>query len=118
MTTAQARRVGTLLMRARTEKQLSLRHLTQETGIPPTTITRIEQGDYRDPAPEKLARLAEALGIDPARIDNLSGNYLAASLPSIGTYFRSKKKASPEEIAEIETAVDAIREKYEKKERR
>jgi transcriptional regulator with XRE-family HTH domain len=113
MTEAQARKVGSLLAKARGKKGLTLRDLAQLTGIPPTTITRVERGEYSEPAPDNLARLAEALELDPARIDRLSSNYLANSLPSVSTYFRSKEKASPEEIAEIEAAVGTIRKKYE-----
>lgn len=116
MTKKQAQRVGALIAAARSRKRLTLREMTQLTGIPTTTITRIEQGDYSLPGPEKLSRLAEALEIDPARIDRASGSYLARSLPSVQTYFRSKEKASPEEIVEIEAAVEAIREKYKKRE--
>jgi transcriptional regulator with XRE-family HTH domain len=117
MTEEQARKVGALIATGRAKKELSLRDLAQLTGIPPTTITRIEQGDYSQPAPDNLARLIEALEIDPARIDRVSRNYLADSLPSVGTYFRSKEKASPEEVAEIEAAVKAIREKHARRRR-
>ena len=117
MTEEQARKVGALIATGRAKKQLTLRDLAQRTGVPPTTITRIEQGEYSQPAPDNLARLIEALEIDPARIDRVSRNYLADSLPSVGTYFRSKEKASPEEIAEIEAAVKAIREKHARRRR-
>lgn len=117
MTEEQARKVGSLIADGRAKKELSLRELAQLTGIPPTTITRIEQGNYRQPAPDNLARLVDALEIDPARIDRASGNYLANSLPSVGTYFRSKEKASPEEVTEIEAAVRAIRKKHERRDR-
>lgn len=118
MTEAQAQKVGALLAKARTAKELSLRQVEELSGIAKTTLAKIEQGGYAEPAPDSLLRLAEVLGIDPARIDRVSGNYLAKSLPSVGTYFRSKEKASPEEIAEIEKAVAAIKRKYERRERK
>ncbi len=117
MTEAQARKVGALLAKARAAKGFSLRDLEEASGIPKTTLGKIEQGAYSEPSPDNLARLVEALEIDPARIDRVSRNYLANSLPSVGTYFRSKEKASPEEIVEIEAAVNAIRKKYERRER-
>jgi transcriptional regulator with XRE-family HTH domain len=115
MTQAQAKNVGSLLAKARGKKGLTLRDLAALTGIPFATIARVERGEYSEPAPDNLARLAEALELDPARIDRVGGNYLANSLPSVGTYFRSKEKASPEEIAEIEAAVGTIRRKYERR---
>ncbi len=116
MTEAQAKKLGELLMRTRERQGLSLRMLAEQADIDYTWLTRIEQGKFTHPAPDRLARVVEVLGIDPARIDKASHDYLAGSLPSLRTYFRSKEKASPEEIAEIEAAVTKIRTKYEGRE--
>jgi transcriptional regulator with XRE-family HTH domain len=115
-TETQAKKLGKLLVRTRERAGLSLRGLAEQADIPYTWLARIEQGTFTHPAPDRLARVAEALGIDPARIDRLSHNHLADSLPSLHTYFRSKEKASPEEIAEIEAAIKKIHSKYERRE--
>lgn len=63
---------------------------------------------YGAPNPVHLARVAEALEIDPARIDEVSADHLAASLPSVRTYFRSKTKATPEQLDAIEAVLREI----------
>jgi transcriptional regulator with XRE-family HTH domain len=117
MTEAQAHKLGQLIATTRERRGLSTRQLVRLADIPQTWLQRLEHGHFSHPAPDRLARLAEVLEIDPARIDRASHNHLANSLPSVGTYFRSKTKASPEEIAEIEAAVQEIRAKHERRER-
>lgn len=117
MTEAQAKQLGTLLLRSRERQGLSLRGLAERAGVDFSWLVRIEQGKFTTPAPDRLARVSEALGLDPARVDKASHNYLADSLPSVQTYFRSKEKASPEEIAEIEAAISKIHAKYERRQR-
>lgn len=115
MTEAQAKRLGELLARHREKQQLSLRTLADRADVDFAWLGRMEQGRYAQPAPERLVRLAEALDIDPVQIDRVSGNYMADSLPSVRTYFRSKEKATPEEIAEIEAAIRRIHKKHERR---
>jgi transcriptional regulator with XRE-family HTH domain len=116
MSESQAKQVGALLARAREQQGLSLRDLAERSDTSYHWLSRIEQGKFTHPAPDRLARLAEVLAIDPVRIDRISHNYLADSLPSVHTYFRSKEKASPDEIAEIEAAIRRIHRKYERRE--
>jgi transcriptional regulator with XRE-family HTH domain len=116
MTETQAKRLGQLIVANRQRQSLTVRATAGKADVPHPWLVRVEAGMFTNPAPDRLARLAEALAIDPARIDHVSGNYLAHSLPSVRTYFRSKEKASPEEIAEIEAAIGKIHKKYERKE--
>jgi transcriptional regulator with XRE-family HTH domain len=112
MTETQARQLGQLIVSTRERRGLSTRQLVRLADIPQTWLQRLEHGHFLQPSPDRLARLAEILEIDPARIDRLTRNYLADSLPSVHTYFRSKEKAGPEEIAEIEAAIRRIHKKY------
>lgn len=73
----------------------------------------LEDGRYAEPSAAHLAKLAEALHVDSARIDRISRDHLADALPSVRTYFRSKTKASPEQLDEIEAAVAEIQAKYQ-----
>ena len=107
-----AQRLGQLILRARTRRGWSLETLHEHTGIPSVWLNRVERGVYLQPAPERLAKLAEALDIDPIAIDRASQNHLAYSLPSVRTYFRSTAKATPEQLDEIEAAVADIQAKY------
>jgi transcriptional regulator with XRE-family HTH domain len=108
MTDPQARELGALVRRARLEKGLSLLAFTELTGLDYSWLNRLERGLYSAPNPVHLARVAEALDIDPARIDEVSANHLAASLPSVRTYFRSKTKATPEQLDAIEAVLREI----------
>lgn len=108
MTDAQARNLGALLRSARERAGLSLRELTAVTGLPTTTLKYLEDGRSADPSPDSLMRVAEALKIDPARIDRISGDHLARSLPGQRTYFRSKNKATEEQLDQIEAFVAGL----------
>lgn len=112
MTEAQATRLGQLLLRARTRRGWSLATLHQHTDIPEVWLNRVERGLYLQPAPERLAKVAEALDVDPVAVDRASRNHLAQSLPSVRTYFRSTAQATPEQLDEIEAAIAEIHAKH------
>jgi len=112
MTDAQARNLGLLIHNARLAKGLSFRALAAITDVPLVSLKRFEDGVYNDPSPAQIVRIAEALDIDPARIDRVSRDHLASSMPTMRTYFRSKEKLSAEALDEVERAVADIRAKY------
>lgn len=112
MNEAQAKKLGQLIQKARVRQGWSLATVMAETGIDSSWLNRLERGMYADPAPERLALLAEHLGIDPVAIDRASRGHLADALPSVRTYFRSKEKLSPEALDEIERALDEIRQRH------
>lgn len=112
MTEAQATQLGRIVRTARLKKGWSLAATMARVGIDQAWLNRLELGRYADPDPVHLATLAEALEIDPARIDRVSRDHLAASMPTMRTYFRSKEKLSPEALDEVERAVADIRAKY------
>jgi transcriptional regulator with XRE-family HTH domain len=113
MTEAQARQLGTLIARTRERKGWSYRQLAAESDIPQTWIVNLERGVYASPAPERLARLAEALDIDPERIDRITRGYLSGSLPQVRTYFRSKyADLSDADIGKIESLLDELHDEH------
>jgi len=112
MTDAQAKRLGRLIQHARLKRGWSLLTAMEQTGLDSSWLNRLERGMYADPAPDRLALLAEALEIDPVAIDRASRDHLADSLPEIRTYFRSKEKLSAEALDEVETALAEIRAKH------
>ena len=77
--------------------------------MPLVSLKRFEDGVYNNPSPAQITRIAEALDIDPARIDRVSKNHLANSMPSMRTYLRSKEKLSPEAMDALEQALADIR---------
>lgn len=112
MTEQQAKKLGKLIRSAREAKGLSLRALEAMTGLARTWLVYLEAGRSLEPLPDRLARVAEVLDIDPARIDSVSGDYLARSLPTVRTYFRSKDKATQAELDELERVIAEVHAKY------
>lgn len=112
MTDDQAARLGDLLREARAQQQFSLYSLAAELGWPRSWLLKLEAGQYRDPSPERVARLAERLRVDPAVVDQLTDDYLARSLPTVRTYFRSKAQASEAELDELERVISEVQAKY------
>lgn len=108
----QAIALGQGIRAAREAEGLSLRGLEAATGIPLSWLTYLEAGRSLEPLPDRVAKIAEVLRIDPAEIDAITGNYLARSLPTVRTYFRSKGKASEAEPDEIERVVAEIQARH------
>jgi transcriptional regulator with XRE-family HTH domain len=90
--------------------------VADQAGVAHVWLTRVEQGSYLSPAPERLTRLAEVLGIDPERIDRVTKGHVSSSLPGVRTYFRSKYDLTGEEIDEIERVVEDIKRNHERRE--
>src|SRR4051812_43215808 len=109
MTEHQAKQLGALIARERKGHGLSVRILAKELGVDPSWVTYLEQGRFLDPAPERLARVAEALSIKPGRVDRLTEGAVSNGMPSLSTYFRAKYNLAPEQVAKIEAYVDRLR---------
>ena len=50
-------------------KGFSIRALADATGLAPSAIFDIERGATKRPRPSTIARVADALGVDPATIN-------------------------------------------------
>lgn len=109
LTPAQAKQLGTVIATARVRKGLSMRVLAAELGIKPTWLAELEAGHYLDPAPDRLAQLAEVLEIKPSRIDRLTKGAASEGLPELRTYFRAKYDLTPEEIEKVERYIERLR---------
>src|SRR5690349_14720290 len=106
MTAAKAKQLGELIAAARYEKGVSLRTLEAELGIPRSWLSDVEQGLFTGPpSPDRLARVAEALEIEPSCVDRLTDGAVAEGLPGIRAYFRAKYDVTPEQAARIERYV-------------
>ena len=80
-----------------------------ELGVANGWIAELENGRYLDPAPDRLARLAEVLDIDSGRIDRITKGAMTEGLPGARTYFRAKYDLKPEEIAKVERYIERLR---------
>ena len=59
------------------------------------TVVRIEQGAFAAPRPDKLVRIAEALGLSIADVFGLADYAVPDDLPSFQPYLRSKYRDMP-----------------------
>jgi len=96
----QAKELGQRLRARREELGLSLRQLEKLTDVDDGTLVRIEQGAFAAPAPDKLARIAEALGISLADVFALAEYAVPGDLPSFQPYLRSKYRDMPPEAVD------------------
>jgi transcriptional regulator with XRE-family HTH domain len=108
ITTVQARKLGALIAKARSRKDLSVRDIADRIGVSTGWVGELEQGRFRDPSPDRLARIAEVLDIEPGRIDRITKGSVSGSLPGMRTYFRAKYDLSPEQIERVERYVRRI----------
>lgn len=106
MTPTNAKRLGQMIANARKRRGLSMRALADKLSISFAWLKQLEDGEYLDPSPDRLARIAEALDIEPARIDRLARGAVADSLPGMRMYFRAKYDLSPKEIDQIVKYMD------------
>lgn len=113
MTGAQARAVGRLIAKARARAGLSFAELEAVSGLPATWLFRVEKGHYESAAPDRIGRLADALDIDPAEINRVSGDYLATGLAERRIYLRGKEKLPLEALDEADRFFEQLRRKYE-----
>jgi transcriptional regulator with XRE-family HTH domain len=109
MNESQAKKLGALVEKSRVSQGLSLRDAEAKSNCAAAWIMRLEKGVYDQPAIDKLTALVEALGIDSAKVDRLTGGYLSDSLPSSRVYFRSRYGLSQEETEEIEKQIAKLK---------
>lgn len=87
---------------------ISLYELANRSGINRSQLTRLLQGETRQPTPETMNKLAAALNVDPEEFYDLAS--ATGTLPSLPTYFRSKYGLSDKQIASLEKTVGRMAE--------
>jgi transcriptional regulator with XRE-family HTH domain len=109
----RAKELGDFLHAKRIEKGLSIRELGRLTGMSDTTVLRIEQGTFIVPAPDKLARIADILGLELADVFGLARYVAPTQLPTWRPYLRTKYSQLPTEaVDELESFFSYLQSKY------
>lgn len=86
--------------------------LAMETGIPQSTILRLEAGKIEAPDPDKIERIAKVLKIES---EELFAAYPAPErLPDMAPYLRAKFGMSDEAVAEAEQFFSGLADKDKK----
>ena len=113
MHTKQAVRFGRWMRQRRREAGLSTTQLAKLAGTTDGTIVRIEQGKIAAPAPDKLSRISEALGLSLADVYAMAGYAVPGDLPTFQPYLRRKYRQLPgKAVAELERYFDKLAAQY------
>lgn len=86
----QAKRLGALIKDQRLKLGIGLREAGRRTGIDDGLLSRMESGAILTPAPDKLARIAEVLGLPLSDIYAMADYAVPNDLPSPAIYLRTK----------------------------
>lgn len=109
----QAKNLGKVLRDRRETLGLSLRQLGKIADLGDTTILRLEEGAFASPAPDKLAKVASALGLSLADVYALADYAVPADLPSFTPYLRTKYRDLPaDDVAAIERYAQKLARKH------
>ena len=90
MDTKQASRFGGFITTAREAKGLSKAQVGRAADVSAATITRIEQGKFAAPRPDKLVRIARALDVPLADMFAAADYAAPADLPTFSHYMHAK----------------------------
>ena len=90
MSKAQSKALGRLIARERAKAKLTQRALAEMAGVTHPTILRLERGEFGRPDPEKLQRIARALGVDVGDLFALAGYLPSDALPNFGPWLQAK----------------------------
>ena len=109
----QAARLGQLIRSRREQAGMTIRDLADDAEMNFATVSRIEQGKFATPGHDKLARIAQALGLNTADVFALADYTLPADLPSFQPYLRTKYQDIPDgAVDELNRAFQRITKKH------
>ncbi len=83
------------ISKARQAKDKSIYALAKETNIHRSTLQLLEAGDIRNPSPEYLARIADALDLKLSDLYPLAGYAVPNDLPDFDGYLAAKFRGLP-----------------------
>lgn len=113
MTPEEAAALGSYLRQARNAKGLSARQLGELSDMNDASIVRIENGTFKAPRAEKLARIAEALDLNTFDVMERAGYTTASDLPEMQPYLRTKyRNLPPEAMEQIERYASRVAKKH------
>jgi transcriptional regulator with XRE-family HTH domain len=104
--------LGHLVRQHRQATGLSLRALARQAGLDYSWLSRLEQGEYATPSPQRLQRLARALSIDIEELYGLAGYTVSDKLPEFDTYLRAKYDLPDQAVNQLDEYFQLLRDKY------
>ena len=92
---------------------MTIRELADDAEMNFATVSRIEQGKFATPGHDKLARIAQTLGLNTADVFALADYTVPADLPSFQPYLRTKYQDMPDgAVDELNRAFQRITKKH------
>ena len=97
--------IGLLLKTKRTEKNLTMKQVADFVNVSESTISRWESGEIKNMKRDKIAKLSDILGIDPALImgwdDETTTKGPAEADPKIFEMMSLLEDATPEDVEKV-----------------
>jgi transcriptional regulator with XRE-family HTH domain len=100
------------MQRRRRELGLSIRAVAEQSGLPSTTVFRIESGEIASPKPQQLDRIAHVLKVDVEDYYALMGYLTPDALPSLQPYLRVKYNLPPQAARQIDEYFSALHDRW------
>jgi transcriptional regulator with XRE-family HTH domain len=104
--------LGDLLRAHRNSKGLTVRQSAEKSGLTPSNVTRLEQGQIDKPRPVFLQRLARTYGVDVEEYYALAGYLMPEGLPELRSYLRAKYGLPDQAAEQIDEYFQALRGKW------
>lgn len=104
--------LGSYVREHREAAGLSIRALSERVRVHFSFLARLESGEYSQPAPEILQRLARELQVEPADLFALCGYEIPENLPMFPAYLRSKYDMDPGAAAKLVEYFELLSERY------
>ena len=112
----ESKRAGQLGKYLRSEREArgwSARDLAERSGVPDSTIVRIESGFIATPRPDKLSKLARALELSLAEVYGRAQYSVPEGLPTLGPYLQAKYPQLPAAaVDQIQAYVERVAKRH------
>ena len=101
--------LGVFIKEKRALRELSIRKLAETAGISHTEIKRIEDGVRKQPSPQVLRAIAEALNVSYDDIMTAAGYIDAPANMLVATKIMDADDLTDEEISKVEDYINYIK---------
>lgn len=106
------RQLGDTLRARREAAGLSMRAAAVQSGLVPSTVSRLEKGEI-EPRPDTLQALARTYGTDIEDFYALAGIFMPEGLPELRPYLRAKYNLPEQAADQVDEYFQALRDKWQ-----
>lgn len=104
--------LGATVRAGRSAAGLSVRQLEAQSGVPRSTISRIENDEPAAVSPGAIVRLARALELHAGDLFGLAGIPVPTEPLSLPAMLRAEYDLPPDAIAEMQRQIERVARKY------